>query len=213
MSSFLSRLNLSLQERRLVVGVAVIVFVVINFWFVRPHFKDLGAAKNKLSHAKNTLEIYQEEKARIPEHQARLEKLKGEGSDVLSAEQSIHFQRILQVLAQSNHVEVTRWGQAIPVKGSSVNTNYFEELTLGISVNTGEAELVDFLYNLGAGNSMIRVRDMTLNPGPMDQRAGGSTNLVVTLTLVASYQKKSVPAPKTDMKPKAEAKMPAPAAK
>ena len=44
-------------------------------------------------------------------------------------------------------------------------------------------QLVDFLYKLGAGASMIRVRDLTLQPDPPRQR------LTADIRLVASYQK------------------------
>ena len=57
------------------------------------------------------------------------------------------------------------------------------ELTQPISVQSGEAQLVDFLYNLGSGNSLIRVRDLTLRPDPPRQQLSG------TVKLVASYQK------------------------
>ena len=43
---------------------------------------------------------------------------------------------------------------------------------------------LDFLYNLGSGNSLIRVRDLQLSPdAPARQQLGG------TVKLVASYQK------------------------
>ena len=55
---------------------------------------------------------------------------------------------------------------------------------LGVS---GEKELVDFLYRLGSGNSLIRVRDMNLGTElPARQKLQGS------LTLVESFQKKPV---------------------
>ena len=42
---------------------------------------------------------------------------------------------------------------------------------------------MDFLYSLGSGNSLIRVRDLTLRPDPPRQQLSG------TVKLVASYQK------------------------
>ena len=50
-----------------------------------------------------------------------------------------------------------------------------------------EKSLVDFLYSLGVGGSLIRVRSMTLSPDPVRQKLQGS------LTLVASYAKKAPP--------------------
>ena len=43
--------------------------------------------------------------------------------------------------------------------------------------------MVDFLYKLGAGASMVRVRDLTLQPDQPRQR------LTADIRLVASYQK------------------------
>jgi hypothetical protein len=69
------------------------------------------------------------------------------------------------------------------------NTNaYFDEQAIVVSMTTAEKDLVAFLLALGAGNSMIRVRDMDLRPDPPQQRLIGS------ITLVASYQKKTPPA-------------------
>ena len=42
---------------------------------------------------------------------------------------------------------------------------------------------MDFLYNLGSGNSLIRVRDLALHPNPPRQALSGNVKLV------ASYQK------------------------
>jgi len=46
-----------------------------------------------------------------------------------------------------------------------------------------EPQLVDFLYKLGNGSSLIRVRDLSLQPDPPRQK------LAADIQLVASYQK------------------------
>ena len=75
-----------------------------------------------------------------------------------------------------------------PQRTSGAQTNsFFEEQSLTITVNTAEQELVDFLYNLGASNSLIRVRTMTLGRDP------SQTHLAGTITLVKSFQKKAPP--------------------
>jgi len=68
---------------------------------------------------------------------------------------------------------------------SSGTNQFFLEQSQNISVQSGEQQLVDFLYNLGSGNSLIRVRDLTLRPDPPRQ------NLSATVKLVASFQKKT----------------------
>ena len=45
MTSYLDRLNLRPFEKRLVVGVGAVLFVVLNAWFVVPHFSDLSQAR------------------------------------------------------------------------------------------------------------------------------------------------------------------------
>ena len=54
-----------------------------------------------------------------------------------------------------------------------------------IKVLSLEANLVDFLYKLGAGPSMVRVHDLSLQPDAPHQR------LQAEIRLVASYQKTS----------------------
>lgn len=198
----MDRWNLRPQERRLVVVVAAIFFVMLNMWFVWPHFKDWRTAQDEIERNQRTLNRYRLEVANIPDHEVKLKKLEGEGSKVLPAEQSIDLLRTVQTLAKSNQVDITRSGQ--PIKSMAIgNTNaFFEELSLPIDVITGEKALVDFLYNLGSGNSMIRVRDLTLNPAP------SGTNLVGRVTLVASYQKQTETKPASDTAAKINAPRP-----
>jgi hypothetical protein len=93
---------------------------------------------------------------------------------------------------------------------SSTNNAFFLELSQTISVLSFEKPLVDFFYNLGAGNSMIRVRSLSMHPDAARQQ------LSATITLVASYQKKTrTPSASTAPRTTAPAATPAatPAAK
>ena len=60
---------------------------------------------------------------------------------------------------------------------------FFVEQTQNINVIATDQQLVDFLYKLGSGASMIRVRDLELQPDPVHQ------HLNANIRLVASYQK------------------------
>jgi len=63
------------------------------------------------------------------------------------------------------------------------NDAFFVEQVQNINVVATEAQLVDFLYKLGSGSSMIRVRDLELQPDVPRQ------HLNANIRLVASYQK------------------------
>ena len=69
---------------------------------------------------------------------------------------------------------------------------FFVEQVQNISVTATDEQLVNFLYKLGSGASMIRVRDLELQPDNAHQ------HLNANIRLVASYQKKpmkATPAP------------------
>jgi hypothetical protein len=86
---------------------------------------------------------------------------------------------------------------------------FFLERSQALTVQSGEAQLVDFLYKLGDGNSLIRVRALSLRPDAPRQILAGN------LTLIASYQKKpavrpaaAATAPGTVPKPTAKTNKP-----
>jgi hypothetical protein len=70
-----------------------------------------------------------------------------------------------------------------------VTNQFFLERAQAISVVGGEPQLVNFLYGLGAGNSLIRVRALTLRPDPPRYQ------LNANMTVVASFQKKATASP------------------
>lgn len=188
--SFLDQLNLRPQEKRLAVGALAVALLILSALFVWPRAGDWRKALEALEKSRKTLQTYQAEIARIPGYEARLAELEGQGSAVLQEEQALQLLRTIQVQAQQHAVPITSTRAGTPGVTTSTNT-FFDEQTVIIGVNSGEKELVSFLYALGSGNSMIRVRDMDLRPDPPRYRLNGS------ITLVASYQKK----PKTTPRP------------
>ncbi len=185
MSQFVARLNLRPQERRILVVVTTIVLVVLNAIFVWPHFKDWRRVETELAKTRQILKSYRDEVARIPDYTARLDRLEGQGSAVLPADQALQLQRAVQNQATASGVAITST-RTVPNVASSTNA-YFDEQTVVIGVNTGDKELVDFLVALGSGNSMIRAKDLDLRPDPSQLKLNGN------ITLVASYQKKPKP--------------------
>ena len=178
MSSYFDKLNLRPQERRLLVAVAAVVFIVLNIWLVWPHFKDWGQVKIKMKDAQKKLETYRAETNRIPEYESQVKSLVGDEKVVPPEDQAIQFLRIIQNQANQSGVVVT-----VNPRANTKTNEMFLELTSTISVQSGEKQLVDFLYNLGAGNSMIRVRGLNLRPETSRMSLGGN------ITLVASYQR------------------------
>ena len=186
MNSYLDRLNLRPQERRYVVVVGTVVFLVINLVLVWPHFKDWGKIQTDLAKEKNRVSAYEAEIAHTVEFQNKLTKLEGGGEAVLAQDQANKLQNAIQTQANQSGVLNTSIRPVTSARTSVTQTNrFFEEQAMVISVTTGDKELVDFLVALGSGNSMIRVLDLDLKP---DQ---SQTKLQGAITLVASYQKKT----------------------
>ena len=178
MTNPLDRLNLRPFEKRLVVVVAAVLFVVLNAWFVFPHFSDLADAKKERAEALEKIGRWQVEINQEPSYRKQIKELESEGQAVPAEDQQNQFSRAIQMQQAQSGVNVTSTSK------QNVRTNqFFLELSQQISVESGEAQLVDFLYNLGSGNSLIRVRDLALHPNPPRQQLSGNVKLV------ASYQK------------------------
>jgi len=178
MTGYLDRLNLRPFEKRLVVGVGAILFVVLNAWFVFPHFSDLSQAKERRADALKKLNAWQAEIDQIPRYQAGINRFIKEGQEVPAEDQQNQFARAIQNQQVQSGVGIQNFGRA-----ATKTNQFFLELSQVISVESGEAQLVDFLYNLGSGNSLIRVRDLSLKPNGTRFALSGSVKLV------ASYQK------------------------
>jgi len=186
MTTLLDKLNLRPQERRWVVMAAAVIFVVLQFWLVWPHFKEWGENKSALDKAKKTLAAYRSALIQTNEYRAKLEKLEGQNTGFLTEEKA---GRLLQdrigAQARESKVNYSRIN-VLPRSAVSKPNEFFEEQTLDFGVNpTGAAELIDFLVALGNSDLMVRVKELNLSP---DQ---GPYKLQGSMKLVASFQKKS----------------------
>jgi len=175
------------QERRILVVVLTVVVVVLNALFVWPRFKDRARLEQQLANARQTLQAYQAEVARIPEYRRRLESLERQGSAVLPEAQALQLMRTVQSQAVQFSVDITS-ARTLPANPLTSTNTFFDEQAVAVGVNTRDKELIDFLIALGSGSSLIRVRDLTLRPDPPLYRLNGE------ITLVASYQKGAKPA-------------------
>src|SRR5947207_5059427 len=155
MKQFFARLNP--MERRFVVGVAVVFFIVVNVVWVWPHFGDWGKTKKALAGARKTNDLYQIEINKLPQLHEELKKYQRAGqSDVPTEDQAVQFFREIQNQATKSGVLIVVIGSQRQL--SNTNNPYFVELNQTMTLQAGEKQLVDFLYNLGAGSSLIRVK-------------------------------------------------------
>ena len=166
-------------ERRLAVGVVVILILVLNFVFIRPHFSDWSQLKTRLKNARDTLASYQATIAQATNYQAQVKSLEGQGEFVALEDQAINFMRAIQAQAEASGVGRANYSRSI----MHTNDAFFVEQVQNINVVATDQQLVDFLYKLGSGASMIRVRDLELQPD------GPRQHLNANIQLVASYQK------------------------
>ena len=179
------------MERRLVVGVAVVVVIVLNAWFIWPHFSDWGKLQARLTKARGELARNQAAVAKIPALRAEVKKFESEGEFVALEDQSVNFMRTIQSQSSASGVAIANTSRQL----TRTNDVFFIEQVQNINVTATEEQLVDFLYKLGSGASMIRVRDLELQPDPARQR------LSANIRLVASYQKNPVAATAAKTKP------------
>jgi type II secretory pathway component PulM len=177
MKDFLARLNST--ERRFVVGVFVVFVIVINVLFIWPRFKDWDAAQARLDKFHRTLGIYKAEIKQMPDYERKVRALEGESAPVPLEDQGIEFVRNINNQAAQS-------GFSVVYGRMTEGTNQiFLEKSQPITLVAEESQLVDFLYNLGTGTSLIRARSLRLSPDPPRQKLSAS------ITLVASYQKKT----------------------
>jgi hypothetical protein len=166
------------MEKRLVVGVGTMVVILLNLWFVVPHFSDLPKVQQRKSKAEDLKKKFEEEIARKPIYEKGIRELQGGGQDVPAEERFYDFQNKINSEAVSSGVMI----QNQPKPRSQTNTFFIEQIQ-SLNLQAKEKQLVDFLFGLGNGPS-IRVRGLNLHADP------SHTMLQAGVTLVASYQKK-----------------------
>lgn len=166
-------------ERRLAVGVVVVLILVLNFVFIWPHFSDWSKLKTRLKNAHDTWASYQATIAQATNYQAQVKSLEGQGEFVAPEDQAINFMLAIQAQAEASGVGRVNYSRSI----MHTNDAFFIEQVQNINVVATDQQLVDFLYKLGSGASMIRVRDLELQPD------APRLHLNANIRLVASYQK------------------------
>lgn len=179
MKSFFDRLNLRPQERRLIVVVSMVLFVLFNMWFVWPYFDDWGQVSIQMQKSRETLAKYEAEIAKRGEYEKKRIELESTGSQMLSNE--LELQRLVQSQAAAAGLQITSTDPRQRMSGSRTN-QFFQEQSLSIQFTSGGKELVDFLVGIASGNQMVRVRELNVKPDPQGFRLLGN------IVFVGNYQ-------------------------
>ena len=123
--------------------------------------------------------------AQIPDLQAKVKSFESQGQVVPPDDQAITFTRTILTQAKDSSVAIANTSR----QSTRTNDQFFIEQIQNVNVTATDEQLVDFLYKLGSDASMIRVRDLELQPDSPHQ------HLVANIRLVASYQRsRSAPA-------------------
>jgi len=188
MTSIFDKLNLRPQERRWIAVIVVAVIVVLNYALVWPYFSEWSQVRAAMSAASATIETYSREiEANNANYEPKLKSIEGNKSASLMLEAGdIQLQKAIMAKTSSDFMPSSY--NPLHLK-QNLNTNqaqFFEEQSIKITVDCEEKPLVDFLFQIGGDNSMIRVRELNLRP--LDQNR---YKLNASVVLSASYQKKT----------------------
>lgn len=166
-------------ERRLAVGVLVVFILVLNWVFIWPHFSDWSNLRRRIADARQKLQLYQTAIAETSHYEALVKSFEGQGDVVAPEDTAINLLRTIQSQAVASQVQWGNMGQPL----TRTNDAFFVEQVQNVNVSGTDENLVDFLYKLGSDASMVRVRDLELQPDPPRQK------LNARIRLVASYQR------------------------
>jgi Tfp pilus assembly protein PilO len=188
-------------ERRLAVGALVVLILVLNAVFIWPHHSDWANLKDRMATARKNLARYRDVIAQSAGYETLVKNLANEGEFVPTEDMAINFIRTIQSQSQTSGVQMVNPGRSL------MHTNeFFVELVQNINVIGNDQQLVDFIFKLGNDASMIRVRELELQPD------GAHQKLNANIQLVASYQKKpAAVSPAAPVQPTAPAASAAPA--
>ena len=113
-----------------------------------------------------------------PKFDTLVKDLEGQGGFVAPEDMAVNMMRTIQNQSAQSGVQLLNTSRQL-----TQSDEFFAYQTQNINVTANDEQLVDFLYKLGSGSSMIRVRDLEMQPDP------SKTHLNANIKLVASYQK------------------------
>lgn len=187
MTNLFDKLNLNAQERRLVVITGIVVFALLNWFFVFPEFGEYGKYEQRIKDAAAKLKSYQDEIARRTAYDKEMKELKSQGSQVATEEAALRLSQEINSQAALSGVTITGMTPLQRQAAAGKTNAFFEEAAVTVNINTGEKELIDFLYRLADKELLVRAKAMNISPDPSRLRLQGQ------ITLVKSYQRRPPP--------------------
>jgi hypothetical protein len=187
-----AKFNLTVQERRIVFGIVTVVFLVLNWLLVWPHFGDSTRIQQQVADMRHKEEIYNAIIAKDLNTnngwKIQVAKLAHQEGGPAKASPVDPQNELQSTVYQQERNTGIPPGSSTP---GSVKTNneFFEEHSLLITVQSQEPQLVNFLYNMGNDPAMIRVAKLDLRPEDANRY-----RLKGTITLTANYAKQAAPA-------------------
>src|SRR5689334_6445581 len=148
MSAAMAKMNLRPQERRLVVFVGIVFFVVLNIWLVWPHFGDWTKVSMDRERALRTLEKYRTEQSRIPVYKIKLRELESAGSTVIPEEQELDLVRTVDNQARLAGITPLQLDPRPKASSTTATNAFFEEQYVTLHATSDNEQLVKFLNNL-----------------------------------------------------------------
>jgi hypothetical protein len=173
--------RLSSAERWFIIIMIIVLFSVINFVFVLPRLNDWGKLTNRMGDAQMKKQRFEDAINQMASLSNQIAKLEGASASVPAEDQAVNFLIAVQNQANASQVQIVTSTR----QPERTNNQFFIERAQALSTLSDDAQLVDFLYNLGAGSSQVRVRSLSLSRDP------SQTRLRANMTLVASFQKKA----------------------
>jgi len=182
MSTAPEKLSLRTGEKRLLVVIGIVLFIVLNVLFVWPKFGEFGRVRLRTARVQQEIDKFQGEIDQAPTYRQILSEMEGQGSRIVKEEQSLRLLQTVQSQALASGVRINSAQET--TRNFNIATNaFFDEQSIVVSYDTGYQQLVSFLVGLAEHESMIRVRQMDV------RRAPNTHTLQGNVTLVASYQK------------------------
>ncbi len=181
MNALFDRYNLNAFERRVIVGIGLVIFLAVNVLFVWPKFSEWGELHAQKESAQRKLRLYQATLDKRSKLEKRLAELENSGADIIP--ENMQENQLISIIQQKALESKFPPANIRPVANTfRSEEKFFEQKGFQISrVKTNMERLIAFLIAIGSdNNSMIRVRDLAITPE--------KHHLSCDISFIANYQ-------------------------